>query len=109
MVSALFMCFFINARLSVIFLVAMLVLTVFLTLLITRVARLYQEILKKIDALNGVVQENVSAIRVVKAYVRESHEISKFDKAALGLFTMNVKAESLMALNHPVMNLVVNA
>ncbi len=109
MVSALLMCFFINTRLSIIFLVAMLVLTVFLTILITRVARLFQQILKKIDNLNGVVQENVSAIRVVKAYVRESHEISKFDKAALELFALNVRAESLMALNHPVMNLVVNA
>ena len=63
----------------------------------------------KYDDLNGVVQENVSAIRVVKAYVREDHEMSKFDKAALSLYTLNVKAESLMALNHPVMNLVVNA
>ena len=61
------------------------------------------------DALNGVVQENVSAIRVVKAFVREDHEMSKFDKAALNLYTMNVKVETLMALNHPVMNLIVNA
>ena len=109
MVSALVMCFFINARLSIIFLVAMLVLSVFLTVLITRAARLYREIFKKYDDLNGVVQENVSAIRVVKAYARENHEISKFDKAALSLYTLNVKAESLMALNHPVMNLTVNA
>ena len=56
-----------------------------------------------------MVQENVSAIRVVKAFVREHHEMGKFDRAALSLFTLNVKAESLMALNHPVMNLVVNA
>ncbi len=109
MVSALFMCFFINSRLSVIFLVAMVVLTVFLTLLISRAAKLFKEIFTKYDALNAVVQENVSAIRVVKAYVREHHEMSKFDKAALGLYTLNVKAESLMALNHPVMNLVVNS
>ena len=108
MVSALFMCFFIHRQLSVIFLIAMVILTVFLVLLITRAARLFKTILLKVDALNGVVQENVSAIRVVKAYVRESHEISKFDKAALELYTFNVKAESLMALNHPVMNLVVN-
>ncbi len=109
MVSALLMCFFINGRLSVIFLVAMVVLTTFLTILITRAAKLFKEIFKKYDDLNGVVQENVSAIRVVKAYVREDHEMSKFDKAALSLYTLNVKAESLMALNHPVMNLVVNA
>ena len=109
MVSALVMCFFIHKRLSIIFLVAMLVLGIFLTILITRAAKLFREILLKVDALNAVVQENVSAIRVVKAFVRENHEISKFDKAALSLFTMNVRAESLMALNHPVMNLVVNA
>ena len=109
MISALAMCFLIHKRLSIIFLVAMLVLSIFLSLLIVRVARLYRQILVKVDALNGVVQENVSAIREVKAFVREDHELSKFDKAALGLFTLNVKAETLMALNHPVMNLIVNA
>ena len=108
MASALFMCFFIHKKLSVIFLVAMVVLSVFLAFLITRAARLFKEILLKVDILNGVVQENVSAIRVVKAFVREDHEMSKFDKAALGLFTLNVRAENLMALNHPVMNLIVN-
>ena len=108
MISALFMCFFINLKLSFVFLFAMLVLTVFLALLISRASKLFKEIFKRYDTLNNVVQENVSAIRVVKAYARESHEIGKFDKAVLSLFTLNVKAESLMALNHPVMNLVVN-
>jgi len=108
MVSALAMCFLIHRRLSIVFLVAMLILSVFLALLISRAARLFKEILLKVDALNGVVQENVSAIRVVKAYVREDHEISKFDKAVLNLFTMNVRVETLMALNRPVMNLIVN-
>ena len=109
MVSALAMCLFINLKLSLIFLAAMLVLSVFLSILISRAAKLFKQIFERYDALNGVVQENVSAIRVVKAFVRENHEISKFDKAALSLYTLNVKAESLMALNHPVMNLVVNA
>ena len=109
MVSALVMCFLIHPRLSVIFLVAMLVLSLFLALIISHAARLFKEILKKVDAMNAVVQENVSAIREVKAFVRESHELSKFDKAALGLYTMNVKVETLMALNHPVMNIIVNA
>ena len=108
MVSALAMCFLIHRRLSIVFLVAMLILSVFLALLISRAARLFKEILLKVDALNGVVQENVSAIRVVKAYVREDHEISKFDKAVLNLFTLNVRVETLMALNRPVMNLIVN-
>ncbi len=108
MVSALVMCFFIHARLSIIFLIAMVVLTVFLTFLIVRAARLFQEIFKQYDVVNGIVQENVSAIRAVKAYVRENQQIGLFDKAALALLRLNVKAESLMALNHPVMNLVVN-
>jgi len=109
LVSALAMCFVIHPSLSLIFLVAMVVLSVFLTWLIMRAARLYREILTKVDALNGVVQENVSAIRVVKAFVRENHEMSKFDKAAVGLYTLNIKAETLMALNGPVMSLIVNA
>ena len=109
LVSALVMCFVIHKKLSLIFLVAMVVLSVFLVILISRAARLFKEILLKVDALNGVVQENVDAIRVVKAFVREDHEMSKFDKAAVGLYTLNVKAETLMALNGPVMNLIVNA
>ncbi|MBQ9820472.1 MAG: ABC transporter ATP-binding protein [Bacteroidales bacterium] len=107
MVTSLFMCFFINARLSLIFLAAMVVLSTALFLLIRRASRLFVQIFEKYDALNAVVQENVSAVRVVKAFVREDHEMSKFDKAALSLYTLNVRAESLMALNHPVLNLVV--
>ena len=107
MVFSLFMCFFINSRLSVIFLVAMVILSTCLFFLIKRASKLFVQIFEKYDALNGVIQENISGIRVVKAYVREDHEISKFDKAALSLYNLNVKAESLMALNHPVMNLVV--
>jgi len=109
MVSALAMCFLIHKKLSIIFLVAMVILSVFLSVLITRAAKLFKQILLQVDAVNGVVQENVDAIRVVKAFVREHHEMSKFDKAALGLFNLNVKAETLMALNGPVMNLIVNA
>ena len=107
MVTSLFMCFFINRRLSLIFLVAMVILSACLFFLIRRAARLFVKIFERYDDLNGVIQENVSGIRVVKAFVREDHEISKFDKAALALYNLNVKAESLMALNHPVMNLVV--
>ena len=108
MISALCMCFFINGKLSIIFLAAMVLLSSFLSILIIRAARLFKEIFKKYDDLNAVVQENVSAIRVVKAFARENFEMSKFDKAALSLFNLNVKAESLMALNNPVMNLIVN-
>ena len=108
MVSALVMCFFIHPRLSVVFLIAMVVLTLFLTVLIVRAAKLFQQIFRQYDLVNGVVQENVSAIRAVKAYVRENQQSSLFDKAVLALYRLNVRAESLMALNHPVMSLVVN-
>lgn len=107
LIFSLFMCFFINGRLSVIFLIAMLILSTCLFLLIKRASKLFVKIFEKYDGLNGVIQENISGIRVVKAFVREDHELSKFDKAALSLYNLNVKAESLMALNHPVMNLVV--
>ena len=107
LVFSLVMCFFINSRLSVIFLIAMVVLSTCLFVLIKRASKLFVKIFEKYDTLNGVIQENISGIRVVKAYVREDHEMSKFDKAALSLYNLNVKAESLMALNHPVMNIVV--
>ncbi len=107
LVFAFAMCLFINVRLSLIFLVAMTVLSAALAILISRAAKIFKLILQQYDTLNAVVRENVDAIRVVKAYVRENHEISKFDKAALGLYKLNVRAEMLMALNHPVMNIVV--
>ena len=104
---SLFMCFFINSRLSLIFLIAMVILSTCLFFLIKRAAKLFVQIFEKYDGLNGVIQENISGIRVVKAFVREEHELSKFDRAALALYNLNIKAEGLMALNHPVMNLVV--
>ncbi|MBQ6310729.1 MAG: ABC transporter ATP-binding protein [Bacteroidales bacterium] len=107
LISSVVMCFFINSRLSLIFLVAIVILATLLTLIIMRASKLFQQIFRRYDSLNAVVQENVSAIRVVKAYVREHHELGKLDRAALSLFRLNVKAEAIMALNGPVMNLVV--
>jgi len=107
LVFSLFMCLFINSRLSLIFLIAMTVLTVVLVILISRAAKVFKLIFQKYDVLNSVIKENIDAIKVVKAYAREDHEISKFDKAALSLYNLQVKAETLMALNHPVMNIVV--
>lgn len=101
------MCLFINRQLSLIFLAAMVFLSVALYLMISRAAKLFRQILLRYDTLNDVVMENVDAIRVVKAFVREDHEISKFDKAALELYAMSIRAETLMSFNHPLMNLVV--
>ena len=101
------MCLLIDARLSLIFIVAMLILSFSLWQIISRVSRLFQQVFEKYDALNQSVGENVSAIRVVKAFVREKYENEKFARAAEALYRLYVRAESLMALNHPVMNLVV--
>ena len=101
------MCLVIDPRLSLIFILAMLVLGVSLYLIISRVARLFQQVYVKYDELNQSVQENVAGIRVVKAFVREDYENKKFAKAAEGLYKLYTKAESMMALNHPVMNMVV--
>ena len=101
------MCLVIDARLSFIFIVAMVVLSFSLYNIISRVARLFQQVFEKYDDLNQSVQENVQAIRLVKAFVREDYESQKFGRAAEALYKLYVRAESLMALNHPVMNLVV--
>ena len=101
------MCLVIDPRLSLIFIIAMVVLGVALYIIITRVARLFQQVFVKYDELNQSVQENVTGIRVVKAFVREDYETQKFSSAADGLYRLYTKAESLMALNHPVMNMVV--
>lgn len=101
------MCLLIDARLSVIFIVAMAVLAASLYKIITRVAELFSHVFEQYDSVNQSVQENIQSIRVVKAFVREDYETRKFSKAAEGLYRLYVGAESMMALNHPVMNLVV--
>ena len=101
------MCLVIDPRLSLIFIIAMVILGVSLYMIISRVARLFQQVYVKYDELNQSVQENVTGIRVVKAFVREEYETKKFSKAADALYKLYTKAESLMALNHPVMNMVV--
>ncbi len=107
LILSIVMCLVIDARLSLIFIVAMVVLSFSLYHIISRVARLFAQVFVKYDDLNQSVQENIQAIRVVKAFVREDYENRKFGKAAEGLYKLYVRAESLMALNHPVMNLVV--
>ena len=107
LVLSILMCLVIDARLSLIFVVALVVLSFSLYHIISRVARLFQQVFVKYDELNQSVQENIVAIRLVKAFVREDYENRKFARAAEGLYRLYVKAESLMALNHPVMNLVV--
>ena len=107
LVLSIVMCLVIDARLSLIFIVAMIILGCSLYQIISRVAKLFQQVFERYDELNHSVQENIHAIRVVKAFVREDYENKKFSRAAEGLYQLYVRAESLMALNHPIMNMVV--
>lgn len=107
LICSLIMCIAINGELSLIFLAALFILGAALFLIIGKVSRIFEVVFKKYDDLNASVQENVSAIRVVKAFVREDHETTKFKNASNSIYKMFVKAESLIALNSPIMMFVV--
>ena len=98
---------FISAELSAVFLAAIVVLAVVLIAIMLATTKLFARVFQTDDDLNASVQENVSAIRVVKAFVREDYEKGKFRKAAEKLYKLFVKAEGILALNNPVMMLVV--
>ena len=107
LICSMFMCFFISVKLSTIFLVAIVVLAAALGFIMVRTIPVFTQVFHKYDDLNASVQENVSAIRVVKAFVREDHENKKFQKAAKNLYNLFVEAESILALNNPVMMTVI--
>lgn len=107
LISSMVMCFFIQPNLSMVFVVAIIFLAVILMFIVRMAMKVYDKVFKKYDGLNASVQENVSAIRVVKAYVREDHENEKFKKASGELYELWVKAESIIAFNGPVMMLTV--
>lgn len=109
LISSMVMCFMINRNLSLIFLGALCFLAVVLAVIMKKATSVFQEVFDRYDDLNASIQENVTAIRVVKAYVREEHENKKFRKAAENLYRLFVKAESMLAINNPVMMLVVYA
>ena len=107
LICSLAMCFFINAEMSTIFLVAIAVLAVGLVFIMLTTMKIFDQVFRKYDDLNASVQENVSAIRVVKAFVREKYENEKFSNAAQRLYRMFVKAEGRLAFNNPLMMLVI--
>ena len=103
LICAMVMAFVINARLASIYLAAMLILGSILALIIAKAMKYFSEVFKKYDELNASVQENVNAVRVVKAYVREEHENEKFNRASQNLYRMFLRAEGTVAWNTPVM------
>ena len=109
MICAMVMAFAINAKLASVYLVAVIFLGGCLALIIRQATKYFNQVFEKYDDLNASVQENVSAIRVVKAYVREDHQKKKFKKASENVYHMFVKAESLIAWNTPLMQFTVYA
>ena len=107
LIVALFMAFSISAKLSLIFLAAMAFLAVMLGIFIPKAMGYFKQMFKKYDKVNGVVKENVGAIRVVKAFVREDYEDKKFSDAAGELFQNSISAERIISFNMPVMQLTV--
>ena len=101
------MCLLINVRLSLMFLIAIAFLVLVMGVIMMIAMRIFNRVFQKYDDLNASVQENISAIRVVKAFVREGHENTKFSKASANLYRMFVKAESLLAFTNPSMMVAV--
>lgn len=107
MICAMVMAFTINARLACIYLVAVIILGILLFLIMSHATKYFQQAFPKYDDLNESVQENVSAIRVVKAYVREEQETSKLRRASENIYNIFVKAETNLVFNAPMMQTAV--
>lgn len=103
MIVAIIMAFYVSASIAKYFMIAVIFLAVFLSLIISKATKYFSEVFPKYDDLNQSVQENVSAIRVVKAFVREDYEIDRFNKASKNLYAMFIRAENLVVSNMPVM------
>ncbi len=109
LICAMIMTFVINAKLACVYLVAMVFLGIVLFFLMKTTHKYFNTVFEKYDDLNASVQENVSSIRVVKAFVREDHEVKKFNKAANNVYKLFVKAENAMVSVSPVMTLTIYA
>ncbi len=107
LIIAMCMSFYISPRLASIYLIAVVILACILGVIVTNATKHFTQAFPKYDDLNESVQENVSAIRVVKAYVREDHENEKFKKASENIYKIFCKAEGIVAWNAPVMNFTV--
>jgi ATP-binding cassette subfamily B protein len=103
LVTAMFMSFVISPRIASIYLAAVVFLSIVLMLIMNRATRYFKQVFERYDDLNQSVQENVTAIRVVKAFVREEYEKKKFNKAAMNIYNMFVKAEGNIVYTSPVM------
>ena len=109
LICAMVMAFLINAKLASIYLVAVIFLGGCLIFIMQKATVYFQAVFRKYDDLNASVQENIGAVRVVKAYVREDYEISKFQKACNKVYEMFLSAEKIVVMNMPLMQFTVYA
>lgn len=107
LICALIMALWINARIAGIYFLAVLFLGEILFLISKRAMKYFDQVFRKYDDLNASVQENVTGIRVVKAFVREDYETERFQKASGSVYRMFVNAESIVAWNAPLMQFTV--
>ncbi len=109
LIIAMVAAFSISAKLSSVYLVAVIFLACVMLFVMNKATKYFKQVFEKYDELNESVQENVSAIRVVKAYVREDYENDKFKKAALNIYNMFVKAEMNIVYMSPIMTATIYA
>lgn len=108
-IFSMFMCFVVDRRLSIMFLIAVVILATSLYFIMRRAMTSFNYVFRKYDELNASVQENISGIRVVKAFVREDYENKKFTKAAENIYQLFVKAEKIVIFNNPIMMFIIFA
>ncbi len=107
LICAMAMSFYISPKLATVYLIAVIILGVILIFIMKGAMKHFSEAFPKYDEMNAAVQENVSAIRVVKAYVREKEETAKFKKTSENIYKIFCKAETIIVYNSPVMQLTV--
>ena len=107
LVCAMAMSFYISKELASVYLIAVIILGFILILIMKNATKYFSQAFPRYDDMNAAVQENVSAIRVVKAYVREKEETAKFRKTSKNIYDLFVKAEKIISFNAPVMNITV--
>lgn len=108
-IFSMFMCFVVDRRLSIMFLIAVVILATSLYFIMRRAMTSFNYVFRKYDELNASVQENISGIRVVKAFVREDYENKKFTKAAENIYQLFVKAEKIVIFNNPIIMFIIFA
>lgn len=103
------MAFIVSAKMSLIFVVVLPILGIGLITIVKKARPFFHQVFQRYDVLNQVIREDIRGIRVVKSYVRQKNENQKFDNAANGIYDVFLKAQQTMALNAPLMQLIVNA